>query len=148
LLDVRMPRGGGSRAASEITRRSPDTRVIALSAHDDADTILAMLDAGASGYVAKADDTARIIEAIHRFAEKSDEHAGSDAERASLMNALRDSRWAERRRERSRRIHEVIRSGGPRMVYQPVFDITDGRWVGAEALARIEGPPARSPARR
>jgi EAL domain-containing protein (putative c-di-GMP-specific phosphodiesterase class I)/DNA-binding NarL/FixJ family response regulator len=147
LLDVRMPRGGGSRAASEISRRSPDTRVIALSAHEDADTILAMLDAGASAYVTKGDDTGRIIEAIHRFAEGSDEHAGSDTERASLMNALRDTRWAERRRERSRRIQEVIEAGGPRMVYQPVFDITDGRWVGAEALARFEAPPARSPDR-
>jgi EAL domain-containing protein (putative c-di-GMP-specific phosphodiesterase class I)/CheY-like chemotaxis protein len=146
LVDVRMPRGGGSRAASEISLRSPDTRVIALSAHEDADTILDMLDAGASTYVAKGDDAERLIEAIHRFAGGTMEGPGSDPERDSLMKALRKTRWAERRRERSRRVHEVLRSG-PRMVYQPVFDIGDGRWVGVEALARFEAPPARSPER-
>lgn len=34
LLDVRMPEGGGQRAAREIGRVSPSTEVIALSAHD------------------------------------------------------------------------------------------------------------------
>ena len=35
LLDVRMPRGGGPRAAREIAQVSPGTELIALSADDD-----------------------------------------------------------------------------------------------------------------
>src|SRR6266536_2477963 len=66
LLDVRMPGGGGQRATREIRRRSPSTRVIALSAHEDWDTILSMLRAGALGYVAKGDSTEEILKAIHR----------------------------------------------------------------------------------
>src|SRR5438105_2764407 len=35
LLDVNMPNGGGPRVAREIRARSPETRVVVLSAHDD-----------------------------------------------------------------------------------------------------------------
>ena len=42
-----MPAGGGPRAAREIQRLSPGTRVIALSAFEDRPTVLEMLRAGA-----------------------------------------------------------------------------------------------------
>src|SRR5436190_17422055 len=35
ILDVRMPRGGGTRAAAHIRKRSPRTRILALSADAD-----------------------------------------------------------------------------------------------------------------
>src|SRR5918998_1819535 len=47
VLDVKMPAGGGPRAAPEILRASPSTRVLALSAHEDRTTILEMFRAGA-----------------------------------------------------------------------------------------------------
>ena len=53
LLDVRMPGGGGSRAAREIRRRSPETRIVALSASTDPRTVASMVRAGAVGYVGK-----------------------------------------------------------------------------------------------
>ena len=53
LVDVSMPAGGGPRAAREIIRVSPDTRVIALSAFEDRPTVLEMLRAGAVGYLVK-----------------------------------------------------------------------------------------------
>ena len=46
LLDVRMPGGGGPRAAMEIRSVSPDTRSIALSAYEDRSNVLEMLRAG------------------------------------------------------------------------------------------------------
>jgi len=147
LLDVRMPRGGGSRAASEIVRQSPDTRVIALSAMEDADSILTMLESGATGYVSKDDDMGRIIEAIHRAADDADGEADIPHVHASVRDMVRETRWAERRRDRSLRLRKVINEGGPRVVYQPVFDITDRRWVGVEALARFDAPPHRTPDR-
>ena len=52
LLDVRMP-GGGPRAAAEIARLSPSTRVLALSAAEDRESVLAMIRAGALSYVGK-----------------------------------------------------------------------------------------------
>ena len=69
LVDVHMPGGGGTRAAREILRRSPPTKVVALSAHEDVSTVLTMLRAGAVGYVVKGDSTDEILSAIHRTVE-------------------------------------------------------------------------------
>src|SRR6185436_19820211 len=66
LVDVHMPGGGGPRATREILRRSPPTRVVALSAHEDVSTVLTMLRAGAVGYVVKGESTDQILSAIHR----------------------------------------------------------------------------------
>jgi DNA-binding NarL/FixJ family response regulator len=66
IIDVRMPGGGGVRAAREIVRRSPPTHVLAFSAHEDASTVLAMLRAGAIGYVVKGESTQEIVKAIHQ----------------------------------------------------------------------------------
>ena len=47
LLDVRMPLGGGPKAAREIRESSPGTRVLALSMLDDRSAVLEMIRAGA-----------------------------------------------------------------------------------------------------
>jgi len=146
LLDVRMPRGGGARAASEIGRRSPETRVIALSALEDAGSILEMLDAGAAAYVAKGDDTDKIVDTIHRLAMETKPAPALTRERA-LEQALGGEGWLDRRRQRSEQIQAIIRAGGPRIVFQPLFDLTDGACIGAEALSRFDALPTRSPER-
>src|SRR5438093_3480046 len=66
LVDVRMPGGGGIRAAREISRRCPPTKVIALTAHEDESTVIAMMAAGANAYVPKGESTDRILREIHR----------------------------------------------------------------------------------
>lgn len=53
VVDVRMPEGGGSRVALELGSVSPNSVVLALSVHDDPDSIETMLAAGAHAYVAK-----------------------------------------------------------------------------------------------
>jgi DNA-binding NarL/FixJ family response regulator len=52
VLDVEMP-GGGPDLARALRALSPQPRVLVLSARDDEETVLAMLAAGASAYVAK-----------------------------------------------------------------------------------------------
>jgi PAS domain S-box-containing protein len=68
LLDVRMPGGGGVRAVLELRRVSPDTRAVALSAYDDRANVLAMLRAGAVGYLVKGAEPSELLEAIRRAA--------------------------------------------------------------------------------
>jgi DNA-binding response OmpR family regulator len=68
LIDINMP-GGGDRAAEEIRWRSPRTRLIAFSFHDDRGSILRMLRAGATGYVVKGASFDEILDALHRAAE-------------------------------------------------------------------------------
>jgi two-component system response regulator NreC len=69
ILDVSMPGGGpggdgGVRAAEEIARTCPGTRIIALTMHDDQSYLKAMITAGASGFVVKASADTRLIDAI------------------------------------------------------------------------------------
>lgn len=69
LLDVKMPRGGGIRAARGIRTVSPDTRIIALSAYRNRATIVEMLRAGAVGYLVKGTPAADISRAIRQVAD-------------------------------------------------------------------------------
>ena len=66
VLDVRMPGGGGVVAAREVARSLPGTKVVALSAHEDAASALLMLEAGAVAYVIKGAAEPEIIDAIRR----------------------------------------------------------------------------------
>ncbi len=53
LLDIGLPKMNGVEAAKEIRASCPDTRVLALTMHDDQAFVRAMMAAGASGYVVK-----------------------------------------------------------------------------------------------
>jgi len=66
VMDVRMPGGGGVAAAREVARILPETRVVALSAHEDGASALLMLEAGAVAYVVKGAPEPEILDAIRR----------------------------------------------------------------------------------
>jgi EAL domain-containing protein (putative c-di-GMP-specific phosphodiesterase class I)/AmiR/NasT family two-component response regulator len=147
ILDVRMPGGGGVTAAREIIRRSPPTRVLALSAHQDTSTVLSMLRAGAIGYILKGDSTEAIVAAVHRCVEMEatiSDAVASDVAIAlahELHKVLHDDPERELRRDRVRR---VLNQARVRVVFQPVFDVATGEAVGAQALARFDAEPHRS----
>jgi DNA-binding NarL/FixJ family response regulator len=65
LLDVHMPEGGGV----EVVRRCPDTCFLALSVSDAPEDVIAIIRAGARGYVTKTIDAERLADAIERVAE-------------------------------------------------------------------------------
>jgi len=67
VLDVRMPGGGGARAAREIGSRSPGTRILAFSAYGNAGTADEMRRAGAAGYLLKGAPNAEILAAVRRL---------------------------------------------------------------------------------
>ena len=64
LLDVHMPDGGGLAVLEAVSRQLPEIRFLALSVSDAAEDVIAVIRAGASGYVTKtisADDLAAAI---------------------------------------------------------------------------------------
>jgi DNA-binding NarL/FixJ family response regulator len=65
LLDVHMPDGGGV----EVARRLPDVCFLALSVSDAPEDVIAVIRAGARGYVTKTIDAERLADAIERVAE-------------------------------------------------------------------------------
>jgi PAS domain S-box-containing protein len=68
VLDVRMPGGGGHRAAEGIGVRSPHTRILALSAHEERASVYEMLSVGASGYLVKGSSDKELVDAVFRAA--------------------------------------------------------------------------------
>jgi EAL domain-containing protein (putative c-di-GMP-specific phosphodiesterase class I)/CheY-like chemotaxis protein len=148
LVDVKMPNGGGPRAAREILRVSPNTRVLALSAYEDRETVLTMLGAGAVGYLVKGTPPEDIVHAIRRAARgqtsvSSEVMAGVvDELTTQLRRAERQSHETESRRERVRRVIDARAFG---LVYQPIFRLPSRDVVGFEALARFPQEPVQPP---
>jgi EAL domain-containing protein (putative c-di-GMP-specific phosphodiesterase class I)/CheY-like chemotaxis protein len=151
IVDVKMPAGGGPRAARGIMEASPDTRVIALSAHEDRETVLEMLRAGAVSYLVKGTAPDEIVRSIGRAAEG----------RASLSSGVMDGIVHElstklRREEvatvdrlaREGRVRRLIDGDGLTMHFQPIVNLESGAVVGSEALARFTDEPDRPPNER
>lgn len=67
VLDVRMPGGGGGRAAREISRLAPGTGILALSAHADQTSVEEIRRAGASEYIVKGAPNREIVAAVRRL---------------------------------------------------------------------------------
>ncbi|MGZ8629548.1 MAG: EAL domain-containing protein [Actinomycetota bacterium] len=148
LVDVSMPAGGGPRAAREIARCSPDTRVIALSAFEDRPTVLEMLRAGAVGYLVKGTAGEEIVGSIQKVMAggaslSSEVIAGIVHELAKQLRREEDER--ERLDARRGEIERFVAGEGVSMAFQPIVDLATNETVGLEALARFAAPPPRPP---
>lgn len=66
LVDVHMPGGGGLAVVGNLTEEMPETRFLALSVSDAAEDVIAMIRAGAHGYVTKSIGPADLVESIQR----------------------------------------------------------------------------------
>jgi DNA-binding NarL/FixJ family response regulator len=64
LMDVSMPGMNGIEATSQIRGISPQTRVLALTVHEDEGILREMIRAGASGYIIKRAVESDLIQAI------------------------------------------------------------------------------------
>ncbi len=69
LLDVHMPDGGGLAVLEAVGPDLPDTRFLALSVSDAAEDVIAVIRAGARGYVTKTISADDLAAAINRVAE-------------------------------------------------------------------------------
>ncbi|HZB01193.1 MAG TPA: EAL domain-containing protein [Actinomycetota bacterium] len=147
LVDVRMPGGGGAVAARGIRRDSPPTRVVAVSADSHAEAVLAMLDAGATGYVGKEEPVEQILRAVHRAVDgKASLAVSSLASMTEQLVERGSDRTARERRVAGDRISRAIEGSGIDVVFQPIVDLFGGGVAGVEALVRFRGTPRhRSP---
>ncbi len=66
LVDVHMPGGGGAAIVAAIVKDRPEVRFLALSVSDAAEDVIAVIRAGARGYVTKSISPADLAAAIRR----------------------------------------------------------------------------------
>ena len=68
LLDVHLPGGGGQAVIESVKSSSPEVKFLALSASDAPEDVIAVIRAGARGYVTKTISTAELADAVLRVA--------------------------------------------------------------------------------
>ncbi len=69
LMDLHMPVLNGVEATGRIKAEAPEVQVVVLTSLDDDESILAALEAGASGYLTKEADRAKIEQAVRTAAD-------------------------------------------------------------------------------
>jgi DNA-binding NarL/FixJ family response regulator len=68
LLDVHMPGGGGRYVLEQVSQTHPDVLFLALSVSDSPEDVVAIVRAGARGYVTKTIESWELAEAIEKVA--------------------------------------------------------------------------------
>lgn len=64
VMDIAMPRGNGLEATRRIAAECPGTQVLVLTAHEDAEHVIPLLEAGALGYLPKTVSLNELLDAI------------------------------------------------------------------------------------
>ena len=69
LLDVHMPGGGGLEVIRQVAEKRPAQRFLALSVSDAPEDVIAIIRAGARGYVTKTISGVELADAVRRIAD-------------------------------------------------------------------------------
>jgi DNA-binding NarL/FixJ family response regulator len=69
LLDVHMPGGGAVEVLRRLATEAPQARCLALSVSDDPEDVIAVIRAGARGYVTKTISAQELADAVRRIQE-------------------------------------------------------------------------------
>jgi len=110
VMDVAMQDMNGIEATRQIRSVCPGVRVVALSSHSDSRYVTAMLDAGASGYVLKAnayDDLRRAVGA----ARLGKTYLCADVTQSVVSASLRGGRGASPLTAREREVLQLLAEG-------------------------------------
>ena len=97
MLDISMPHLNGLDAARIIRKENPQSEILILSQHESSEVVRAALDAGARGYIAKADisrDLVSAVEAVSQhknaFSATINEAQPQDLEKVGKISVPRD----------------------------------------------------------
>jgi EAL domain-containing protein (putative c-di-GMP-specific phosphodiesterase class I)/DNA-binding NarL/FixJ family response regulator len=147
LVDVHLP-GGADAAVSAILAGSPGTSVLARSGAAEQKAVIAMLRAGADGYVVRDAPARKLISALRSAAAGEASFNGMVGAGAlhDLMGQVHAaSRAHEIRISKRARIRRVMERGELDIVFQPIVALDSREVVGYEALSRFDVHPRRGP---
>jgi DNA-binding NarL/FixJ family response regulator len=106
VLDINMPGLRAARVVREVRSAEPSAHVLILSAYGDLEYVLAMLRAGATGYLLKEEDPSAIVDAIRGVA-KGETWLSSSVASSLALSALREN-GEKTRHELTQREKEVL----------------------------------------
>lgn len=154
LLDLHMPHVNGFELLELISRQAAGEflPVLVVTADTTRGAVHRALEMGAHDFLTKPFDVTEVALRVRNLLRTRSVYLELRRERTRLQDHLdvldlqspaEESSWDERRA----RVERVIERGGPRMVFQPVTNLNDGRTLGFEALSRFDDEPYRSPDR-
>ncbi len=152
LLDLHMPHVNGFELLEVITRHAAGEflPVLVITADTGREAVHRALRLGAHDFLTKPFDVTEVTLRVGNLLRTRWAYLELRRERSRLQDHLdilevnsvgTEDSWDVRRA----RIENVLTLGGPRMVFQPVVDLRDGRTIGYEALARFDDEPIRGP---
>lgn len=106
VLDVEMPRMNGRQVAQQLKENGTNVTVLALSAYDDQEYILGMLENGAAGYLTKDEAPDIIVKAVRGLSRGEE---GWVSERVSKILAAAKFRLGRDKIRFTPREEEVLR---------------------------------------
>jgi EAL domain-containing protein (putative c-di-GMP-specific phosphodiesterase class I)/CheY-like chemotaxis protein len=147
LVSARVT-GGGDDAVRAILTASPETRVLAHSGDTDHSEVVAMLRAGAGGFLVR-DAPPRKLMAALRAAADGDTIFDGTVNGAVLRELMDQVHAANRGHEamitKRARIRSVLEREEFDIVFQPIVALDSRDIVGYEALSRFSAEPHRGP---
>ncbi len=109
ILDIRMPLLNGIEVVRRMKEHSPNTKALMLTAYDDDDYIIALMEAGALGYLLKTARPSELIDAVQRIHQGEPVlHPSIAMKVARLWARLRDSTGQDVSGQLSPREREVL----------------------------------------
>ena len=147
LVSARVT-GGGDDAVRAILAASPETSVLAHSGEADHAQVVAMLRAGAGGFLVRGAPPRKVMAAL-RAAADGDTIFDGTVNGAVLRELMDQVHAANRGREamitKRARIRRVLERGEFEIVFQPIVALDSRDIVGYEALSRFSAEPHRGP---
>ena len=107
LLDLSMPGRGGLDVLSSVRHDYPDTRVLIVSTHGEAQYSVRAIRAGAAGYLTKNDSPAELVAAVRQIFRSGRYLSHGVATALAMFTA--DDRPSQRHDGLSDREHQVLR---------------------------------------
>jgi EAL domain-containing protein (putative c-di-GMP-specific phosphodiesterase class I)/DNA-binding NarL/FixJ family response regulator len=147
LVNAHVP-GGGDDAVRAILAASPGTHVLAHASGSDHEEVVAMLRAGAGGFLLR-DAPAQKLMAVLRSAAHGDTIFDGTVNGAVLAELMDQVHAANQGREamitKRARIRRVLDRVDFDIAFQPIVELDSRQIVGYEALSRFAAEPHRGP---
>ncbi len=111
LVDISMPENSGIEVTKKLKEISPETKVLALTMHEDIQNITDMIEAGASGYLFKRTSMDEVLEAI-RTVVKGGKYLSRNVQAVLVENMRHKQDMIQKSTEKkinlSAREHEIL----------------------------------------